>query len=298
MAKIDILIPYVNSDDSLWLSDFKSTTNTLSPAPFRFRDWGTLKYLFRAIQDNLKFDYNLILILARESQLPEWVNTNRVRIVYHRDFIPEQFLPTFNSCTIESFLFNIPDLSEQIIYFNDDTFPINPIYIEDLFQDNKPRLHFAEFIKYEPSIYRNQCRASIDLISMSLGLGKLAPGQLIVPEHSITPMLRSTLLAVKSLCETKILNTISVLRKPYNVNQYIYSDYNYFTNNYIDGGCPFLYVELSDNLMMIKYAFSHSNLKLICLNEVNIISDYDRVKLELLQIMEKKYSKLSNFELG
>lgn len=60
------------------------------------------------------------------------------RVIY-RDF--EELLPVFNSLSIETFLFRIPDLSEHFVYFNDDTILCNQTSPEDFFQNGKPVLH-------------------------------------------------------------------------------------------------------------------------------------------------------------
>lgn len=48
-------------------------------------------------------------------------------MIKHEDFIPSKYLPTFNINTIEMNFFRIPELSENFIYFNDDTLPLQPI---------------------------------------------------------------------------------------------------------------------------------------------------------------------------
>ena len=54
--------------------------------------------------------------------------TIKVRdLVNHKDYIPEQFLPTYNSVVIERYLHRIPDLAEHFVYFNDDFYIINNI---------------------------------------------------------------------------------------------------------------------------------------------------------------------------
>ncbi len=45
---------------------------------------------------------------------------NKLIIITHKDIIPEIYLPTFNSLCIELYLYNIPNLSNNFIYFNDD----------------------------------------------------------------------------------------------------------------------------------------------------------------------------------
>lgn len=52
-----------------------------------------------------------------------------------------EFLPTFNSISIETVLHRIPELSEQFLYFNDDVFAISETKYEDYFSKRglKPR---------------------------------------------------------------------------------------------------------------------------------------------------------------
>ena len=67
--------------------------------------------------------------MQRESQLPEWLNRDapKLRIVYHEDYIPQEYLPTFSTFIIEWWYFLIPDLSEHFIVCNDDMYFLNKI---------------------------------------------------------------------------------------------------------------------------------------------------------------------------
>ena len=56
--------------------------------------------------------------------------------VYKRQ--PEEYLPTFNSHTIEMNLHRIKGLSEQFVYFNDDMFINKPMKPRDFFVHGKP----------------------------------------------------------------------------------------------------------------------------------------------------------------
>ena len=60
-------------------------------------------------------------------QKPRWLNAShpKLQLVNHTDYIPEKFLPVFNSSLIEIYLHKIPDLADQFVYFNDDFFIIN-----------------------------------------------------------------------------------------------------------------------------------------------------------------------------
>ena len=49
----------------------------------------------------------------------------------------EAYLPTFNSNSIDTLIWNIPDLSEHFLYTNDDVMLIRPVSVEDFFRDGK-----------------------------------------------------------------------------------------------------------------------------------------------------------------
>jgi hypothetical protein len=51
-------------------------------------------------------------------------------------FIPEQYLPTFNSHVIEAHLHLIPELQEHFLYFNDDMILARPLRKEQLFSSH------------------------------------------------------------------------------------------------------------------------------------------------------------------
>ena len=59
--------------------------------------------------------------------------TDRVNWVDHAEIIPEDFLPTFNSHAIETFLHRIEGLSEQFLYLNDDVMFSAIAHKEDFF---------------------------------------------------------------------------------------------------------------------------------------------------------------------
>jgi hypothetical protein len=49
----------------------------------------------------------------------------------------EQILPVFNSLSVETFMWRIPDLSENFVYFCDDFFIVRPVTESDWFTDDK-----------------------------------------------------------------------------------------------------------------------------------------------------------------
>ena len=66
----------------------------------------------------------------------------KIKIVDHREIFKgyEQYLPSFNSRSIATAVYRIPDLSERFIYFNDDFFLIKPCVEGDFFMGERPVL--------------------------------------------------------------------------------------------------------------------------------------------------------------
>ena len=56
----------------------------------------------------------------------------------HRDFIPAEYLPTFNSNTIELNIHRIEGLADRFVLFNDDTFLTRGCRPEDFFRRGVP----------------------------------------------------------------------------------------------------------------------------------------------------------------
>ena len=75
------------------------------------------------------------IYLVTFGHVPEWldISNDKLHIVKHEDFIPCEYLPTFNSNTIDLNLHRIKGLSERFIYFNDDMFVVNLTHPWDLF---------------------------------------------------------------------------------------------------------------------------------------------------------------------
>lgn len=144
--KIDAVILWVDGNDPEWIKE----RNKYSPEKHqdvsanRYRDWDTLKYLFRSIEKYAPWINQVFFVTC--GQYPEWLKKEhpRLRFVRHSDFIPEKYLPTFSSRAIDLNLCRIEGLSEHFIYFNDDMFLTKPVQPSDFFVNGRPRDMFSE----------------------------------------------------------------------------------------------------------------------------------------------------------
>ena len=115
----------------------------------RFRDYGFLRYWFRGVEKFAPWVRKIHFVTS--GQKPEWLDANhpKLNLVSHKDYIPAQFLPTYNSVVIERYLHKIPDLAEHFVYFNDDFYIINRIGTERFFRNGLP-CDIATFL-YNPA---------------------------------------------------------------------------------------------------------------------------------------------------
>jgi hypothetical protein len=140
---IDVVIPWVDGSDPEWQKNkqyYEKLQNQVdeSDTNYRFESWDNLNYLFRAIEKFMPWVNSIFLITC--GQIPSFLKRDhpKLNIVFHKDYIPEEYLPTYNSNTIEMNLFRINKLSENFILFNDDLFPLQHIDEDYYFQNNVP----------------------------------------------------------------------------------------------------------------------------------------------------------------
>lgn len=130
-------------DDAAWKKSFAqysgkidNSKNEVSEA--RFRDYGLLKYWFRGVENFASWVRKIHFVTC--GQKPDWLNENhpKLNLVSHKEFIPNEFLPSFNSVVIERYLHKIPDLAEHFVYFNDDFYLTQPVAQERFFKNGLP----------------------------------------------------------------------------------------------------------------------------------------------------------------
>ena len=112
----------------------------------RYVSIGEINYCVASILRYAPFVRNIYIVT--DNQDPHLENLveqyfpgqySRIHIVDHKVLYRgyEHFLPVFNSLSIETMMWRIPDLSEHFIYFNDDFMLVRPTGPEDFFVGDK-----------------------------------------------------------------------------------------------------------------------------------------------------------------
>ncbi|NLN49844.1 MAG: glycosyltransferase, partial [Clostridiales bacterium] len=204
---IDLVYLWVDGNDSNWkkkqLALIEDSNNKDKPnIAGRYESNDELKYSLRSVEKHLPWIRTIFIIT--DEQKPNWLKEHhpKIKIIDHKDILPHDILPTFNSTVIELFLYKIADLSDRFLYANDDMFVYKDL--EPSFFYNKKtgfpivRLQYQFMLntelkfklKYKKNLnnYRKGIYNSIQLVKKKFG--KTYPGVL---HHNIDAYLREDL---------------------------------------------------------------------------------------------------------
>lgn len=131
--EIDLVYLWVDGNDPAWLAKknaYLPADKRVDPeaaGECRFVENDELRYSLRSAERYAPWIRRVYILT--DDQTPAWLDTSnpRVRVVSHREIMPAEILPVFNSCAIELFLPRIPGLAEHFLYANDDMFFSRPV---------------------------------------------------------------------------------------------------------------------------------------------------------------------------
>ena len=276
-----MVIPYVNNNDKVWQKMYIDYCNRVGLKNKisdircdRYEDIGLINYQLKLINKFMPFIDKIYLLLSNREQAPKDLPSN-VEIIYHARFIPQKFLPTFNSATIEMFLWNLPIDCEYFIYANDDMLPMKQLKVSDFFtEEGKCKIEWwQEDLKEIRNTFRYQCFNSWQ--NMSYMLHKPTDKtKYMRPSHSMTPMIKSHCKIAYKLLENIAVKHIRAFRTNYQYNQYIYPIFEYLNYGTCDSTIDFLYTQCKEDI-----DFNHD---IVCLNIIP-----NNKKQEIIERLEK-----------
>ncbi|NIH20596.1 Stealth CR1 domain-containing protein [Morganella morganii] len=324
---IDFVIIWVDGSDKNWLKQYAHYSNKITSGDsqeIRFRDFELLKYWFRGVEKFAPWVRKIHFITCGHK--PDWLDTShpKLNFVTHDEYIPKEYLPTFNSHTIELNLHRINDLSDNFVYFNDDMFITNTIDRNYFFHKNTPKdcailnpivpggishivmncvnvinNHFNKntVIKNNKLKWFNLCYGKNLLRSFALLPWPKFVG--FKDTHLPTAFNKSTFEKVwKEEKELLDKTCKSRFREDDNVSQYIFrywqlAEGNFIAKNVIKGS---IYTGLDTHTCsFICSKIKEKNNRLIVINDANI-PDFDLVKSELSNAFKHILPEKSKFE--
>ena len=222
---IDYVFPYVTMNDPQWRADYQKykvgvTDSWWSTSEERFRDNGILPYTIKSIEKNLPFIRKIHIIVAYESQVPDWVDRNKIDIITHDEFIPKRYLPTFNSSTIEMFYWNLPKkVSNIFLYGNDDMIWFNKLEPSYFVHNGHPK-YLLNFRDYRPDFPADILRRKAYNLIFNCNKDRAA-----VNQHGSVVYRKDWLKDFYTIYKKEIDASCTRFREPQNYNQYAYCLY-------------------------------------------------------------------------
>lgn len=331
MMDIDFVITWVDMNNPEWQAEFakysnnkNNTKNGVSEA--RFRDYGLLKYWFRGVEKFAPWVRKIHFVTT--GQTPEWLDTSnpRIHLVRHEDFIPKQFLPTFNSVVIERYMHRIEGLADHFVYFNDDFYIINHIGTDRFFLNGLPR--DISVFQYNPSWSQWYVRIKNNIRIINRHFDKrqvmklhhdkwfhksygskaiwnylLKPyGKFITlrTPHNAQPYLKSTFDEVWSVAEKELTETsVNKFRALNDYTPELFRTWQICKGNfepyntYRDTKMFPLFIKSEQAVK----AISEQKYSLVCLNDHKGIKEYNKVMENLKNAFHKILPEKSGFEL-
>lgn len=297
---IDIVIPYVDGSRPEWIARcneqrLKEGRGLLPPG--YARDYGTLRYTFRCIEKYAPWVRKVFLVVQDKDQVPDWVS-DEVEVVYHKDYIPEELLPTFTPHVIEGFFPFIEGIAEGYVNLNDDMFFLNPIRFDYFFRNGLPIMTntqingnsyiegygpgFGECLDQGLKIERKYGEQNVIFFPFHFPGGHLRDlDKRIINENmdeimasfSTTHFRSTDQIALAAMCS-------NITRR---LGQCVYD------NSGVNG---LRYVQLRDGQGYDDY----KNVTIACFNDNNSIKDWESVKSKLQWFLKGKFPEKSKYE--
>lgn len=296
---MDIVIPFVDNTDPVWQQEFNKISHTKveEASVNRYRDWGFLKYIFRSIEKHIPFVDNVFLILSGPSQIPKWLKTDnsKLKIIYHEEYIPEKYLPTFNANTIECFLWRIPELGEYFLYMNDDIFFNKDLNINHYVKDGK--LANDIFYKQMPDDAKYYHRMWNNDLKYGTLFNDNRDDVYVNTNHGINVFSKSSMRRLFEIHGDSLLDTFTQIRDVKNITQLCFQVYEKTIGNTFKKDITCCYYKLKNNDISANEVLAKlKKYDTFCLNDLNWYDDFDKIRSIFLSVLDTLFPSPSKFE--
>ncbi len=308
--EVDLVYLWVDGNDPAWQKKHSEFTGApmidrSADCKGRYVDNEELKYSLRSVEQYAPWIRKIFIVT--DNQVPKWLATSnpKVEIVDHKEILPPESLPCFNSVIIEHHLYKIPGLAEHFLYANDDMLLNKPVKPEDFFTPegypiirmrrrpfNKLVVWFRDKVLKKPlGNYNRKINNSALLVEDKFG--KYYGGK---PHHNIDSYCKSHFVHVVELLKDKFSGTYG---------HHIRSNEDYQRS-------VFHFAALAEGKGKLKYVDSHTSFQLaihkpyhyprlekddpmfFCMNDGPDASDEDRKRAA--EYLADRFPEKSSFE--
>lgn len=308
---IDLVYFWVDGNDPKWRAKHDAfcgkTSGTVETNGInRFANNDELKYSLRSVAMYAPWIRKIFIIT--DDQVPVWLDTSnpKVKIIDHKDILPAESLPCFNSCLIGHYAYRTPGLAEHFLLGNDDTYINREVAPGDFFTSDglpivrlrrmyfrKLRWSFRENVRKKTlSNYRRTLQRASQLVSDKFGHYYTG-----IPHHNINALL-------KSVCRDVAEN---IMR-----DEFVANNKNHIRNDDDVQNVVFSYVALAEKRGKLRYVTDKESMivkihkdkhyerldkfrpMLFCMNDSEYANDSGRAMSKAY--LEKRFPEKSEFE--
>ena len=291
---IDIVIPWLNPTKK-WYETYKLYRENEEEG--RIRDLNTIRPAIKSIIKNLPWIRYIWLIVYDEEQIAnlEWeeLKNEKIKIIYHKDIIPAEFLPNFNSFLTLNYVYKIKELSDCFIKSSDDMIFVKPIDKKFFFKNNKP-VHRKNSVRPYTTKLTNTYSYICD--STSNFIKSISGNKVLSQDYHMPCALQKNLIAFLAIKYKSVLHKSfenSKIRKPKNIILYKAAHTLDEIHNYcVYDECKEIkqkVVALSDKTSQNEISNAIKNNHIICINDgeglinnANEIGNFIKTELENL----------------
>ena len=312
----DLVVTYLDSNQKDWQENYikymqeeikqgkQTASNRQAFGEERIRDWETLRYFLRGVEKNCDWIRNVIIVMQNQNQIPKWLNTDneRLRVIFHEDYIPKEILPTFNAMEIGLYISNIEGLSDLYVMSDDDYYFINKTPVEMFFREGKTVQQDNE-IEFAPFSLRYTSASDgvwYEILNNNFELEKkYMNGNNIRYYYSHLPEARDKKVEQEIIRDNKDLFLKAFKKSKFrNGNQYsaqmfpniLKVEKKCVLDNTIATQCK--YATLKSTLNFRDYR----NYKIVCFNDTEQLDNFELTKEKLIDFLEMKLPQKSSFE--
>ena len=330
---VDFVVTWVDDKDEAWQKErekyFNSTIERNDIE--RYRDWDQFMYWFRSVEKYAPWVRKIHLVTC--GHYPSWLNIDheKINLVKHEDFIPKDYLPTFQTSPIELNLHRIKGLAEHFVYFNDDMYLNRPTKKQDFFSGIYPKCcniptpiknygemgvhdykkfnnvglingHFSirKSIINKPELWFSRCYRSVWKYHRRAFRENYLYG-MIFP-HLGTPMVKSTMKNAWDAFE-KYFDMVChhKFRTPFDVFQQVFTVWDIVNGNFFPVGQDYFgkLFSIFNNIDEIEKSLKEETDLMLCLNDSGEINEnnFDYFKSRLDTALNTKFPEKSSFEI-
>lgn len=331
MQEIDFVVTWLDESDPAWRRSREKYTpgEGEDGRVERYRDWGLFRYWFRGVARFAPWVRKVHLVVS--GRVPDWLNVDcpKLHVVRHEEFIPREYLPTFNSNVIEIYLHRIEGLAEQFVYFNDDMYLIRAVKQEYFFRANLPcdmlalqpvvanpdnpvmsHLFLNNALVLSKYFHKRQNMRSQPWNYFHIGYPPLYFCynllELFFPlftgfytVHGPMPFLKSTFLALWEK-EEKALTEMSGnrFRSAEDLTPYLFREYQKLAGIFQAKNIQrdFRYFSVSGDVDKLLHTVRKQKKKIICINDVSSLRETEAVKNSVREAFQEILAEPAEFE--